>query len=160
MYLEQESLESVNEWIENSLKVGSGVAVIAKSLLGTYKAVLIITKWHGGHKDAYSEIEQVDIIIQYINEHFANYIKGSCVSSDIKELMVSNDYDKDIDAYSDYLTELMSSNGYYRVNQHITNIMACFKPYMLKNYPNELENMNTKELEVALVEFVKKHLHI
>jgi alpha-glucosidase (family GH31 glycosyl hydrolase) len=158
MYLGQDSLESVNEDINTYLKNGSRVSVIAKSLLGSDKATLIITKWYGGYIDEFNEVEQVDIFTQYINECFADDIKRSCVSLDIKRLMESNYYGVDMDEYSDYLTELMNSNGYQKVNHHITNIMACFKPYMLEKYPKEFENMNVKELEVALIDFVKEHL--
>jgi len=80
------------------------------------------------------------------------------VSSDIKRLMEENYSGIDMDEYGDYLTELMESRGYRRVNHHITNIMVCFKPYMMEKHPDELHNMSTKELELALIAFVKEHL--
>lgn len=162
IYLGQEDLESVGRDIEAYLRNGSDVKTIAESLLGTQKAEIIIAKWEGAHISELSEAEQIEVLSQYIKE-LQGSIKsgsGSCVSQDIKMLMQNNYYGINIDEYSDYLTELMNSDGYQRVNHHIINIMACFKPYMQEQYPEELRTISSKELEVALVKFVKEHLQV
>jgi len=158
IYLGQESLDSVNKDIETYLKNGSSVEVIANSLLGTDKAILIITKWCGGHIIEFTKAEQLDIFIHYINEHFKHHIDRSCVSDEVKELLKKNVVGKDIDDYADFLTELINSDGYRRVGHNLTNILACFKPYMDEKYPNKYDELSKNEKEVALVKFIKEHL--
>ncbi|MEN4053704.1 hypothetical protein [Sulfurimonas sp. NWX79] len=68
--------------------------------------------------------------------------------------------DIDLDAYGDYLTELMSKVGYREVNNHITEIIASFHPYMMENRKEEFEAMSGKELQVALVNYIKENLQI
>jgi len=159
LYLAQESLESVNRWIEHSLELGSSVASIVKGMVGTQRAMLIITKEYGIHiEEIKSDSEAAELLSEYINDTFQDCMKRSCVSPDIRRLMEDNYYGVNLDEYSDYLTELMNTNGYQRVNHHITNIMACFKPHMLEKYPHEFKSMSVKELEVALINFIKEHL--
>ncbi|TKI70900.1 hypothetical protein FCU45_00475 [Sulfurimonas crateris] len=162
IYLGQETPESINKDIEACLMNGSKVETIAKSFLGTEKAKIIITKWEGAHISELSEAEQIEILIAYISELQSNIksSRGSCVSQDIKKLMEDNYYGIDVDEYGDYLTELINSPGYQKVNHHIANIMACFKQYMQEQHPEEFKSMSVKELEVALVKFVKEHLQV
>lgn len=162
IYLGREDLESVGRDIEANLRNGSEIKTIAKGLLGAEKAEIIITKWEGAHISELSEAEQIEILIAYISELQSN-IKSSCsscVSQDIKKLMEDNYYGIDVDEYGDYLTELINSDGYQKVNHHIANIMACFKQYMQEQHPEEFKSMSVKELEVALVKFVKEHLQV
>lgn len=160
IYLGQETPESINKDIEACLMNGSKVETIAKSFLKTEKAKIIITKWEGAHISELSEAEQLEILIKYISELQSNIKSscGSCVSQDIKKLMEANYYGIDVDEYSDYLTELINSDGYTRVNHNISNILACFKPYIDEHYPSKYELLTKQEKEVALVNFIKEHL--
>ncbi len=157
MYLSQEGLDSVASWVQTNLKNGATVDKISNGLINSERGKVIITKWYGG-MDAYTQEEQRDIFTKYINENFKDYSKRSCVSPIIKKLMEENYLYADMDDYADFLTELLNTDGYQRVGHHITNIMACFAPYMRAKYPNEFENMNKHELEVELIAFIKEHL--
>lgn len=73
--------------------------------------------------------------------------------------MIKDNYvGMDIDEYGDFLTNLMNRDGYQRVNHHITNILACFKPYLEKAHPGRYKQLSKTELEIELIKFVKEHL--
>ncbi|WP_372998993.1 hypothetical protein [Sulfurimonas sp.] len=159
MYLGQESLEDVLSHIQGSLKRGSSVFSIARGMLGTPKAELIITKEYEMLMDAFkSDVEVVKLLVEYINDTFNHDIQKSCVSDVIKSIMEKHFYGIDIDDYSDHLTELLNSGAYQRVNHHLTNIMASYEVHMKTEYPKEFENMTTNEHEVAIIDFIKENL--
>jgi hypothetical protein len=158
VYLGQESLESVYRDIEVLLYNGSKVSVIAKSLLGTDKAELIISKWHGEHVDSFSDEEQIDICTQYINEQFKYPKESLYLSSEIKEFMKNHHIEMEVDDYSDFLTELINSDGYLRVSNNLISLCVYFKPYMDEYHPNQYEKLTKYEIEVGLIRFIKKHL--
>ena len=158
IYLGQESLETVEEWIRVQLKNGSKKEVVANSMLGKERGNIIVSKWDGSTVNSLSHDEQLTIIKEFIDEKFKYHIERSCVSDEIKELMKDNYVGMDIDAYGDCLTDLMNSAGYQTVNHHITNILACFKPYLEKAHPRRYEQLSKIELEIELVKFVKEHL--
>lgn len=158
MYEEPETLESVKHWIEQNLNRGSTVANIAKAILGTQKAQVIITKECDRYIEEISNDEVFKLLVEYINDIFRDHMKRSCVSDVIRNIMERNFYGIDIDEYSDYLTVLLNEGAYQRVNHHITNIMASYEPYMKVEYPDDFESMTQKEHEVALIKFIKENL--
>jgi len=87
-------------------------------------------------------------------------LNSSCISEEVKELLLNTFRGMDLDDYGDFLTELMNRAGYRKITHHLTSIVASFEPYMIQNRKEEFENMNELELEVVLVNYIKDNLKI
>ncbi|WP_152183161.1 hypothetical protein [Sulfurimonas indica] len=159
-YLKEETYEDVYRFVKKQLELGSTVGSIANAMLGNRKGELIITKWYGTSLMGLNREEQICIFTRFINEELGEYIPKICLSKDVQERVMQILNDIDLDAYGDYLTELMSKVGYREVNNHITEIIASFHPYMMENRKEEFEAMSGKELQVALVNYIKENLQI
>ena len=158
-YLVQENLEDVLSYIEGSLKRGSSVFAIARGMVGTNKAKLIVTKEYEMYMDEFqSDREVLKLLIKYINDSFKHYIERSCVTNTIKKIMEKHFYGVDIDEYSDFLTEKLNEEPYKRVHHHITSIAVSYEPYMKEYHPEEFSQMSMSECEVGLIKFIKEHL--
>jgi len=159
-YLKEETYEDVYQFVKKQLELGSTVSSIANAMLGNRKGELIITKWYGTSLMGLNREEQICIFTSFINKELGEYIPQSCVSSNVKERLLKLFSGLDLDVYGDYLTELMSKVGYQEVNNHITEIIASFQPYMMENRKEEFESMSGKELQVALVNYIKENLQV
>ncbi len=156
---ENETLESVEEFIETSLLQGIKICDIAKELFGGSRAELIIVKEFGMHRGQLRNRKStLKLLEEYIRDNFNYIVKRSSVSDVIKNITKKNFDGIDLDEYADYLTELLSVGAYQRINHHITNIMASYEPYMKEHDLEKFENMSNDEHEVELVKYIKENL--
>jgi hypothetical protein len=69
-----DTLESVDEYIKVYLDSEIDEISIAKSLLGTNKGILLITKEFGKHYDSLNDDERIAIFMEYIYDNFTRYV--------------------------------------------------------------------------------------
>ncbi len=157
-YLNPETLEDVERFIESSLKLGSSVRRIAEGLAGHEKGVLLLTKELGLPVAGMNRGEIVGEFVAYINEEFAGHIKGSGISNEMQELLEKRYGGMDMDEYCDFITDVVNQDPYQKVHHDVTQIILCFDDYMTKHHPEEYQAMTLKEREVALIGAIKEHL--
>ncbi len=158
LYLGQETLESVEQWIRLQLNNGATVFRIVESMTGTTRGDIVISKWDGSSASSMSYDEQFQTIKEYIHLTCKSEVRVSGLSDEVREIMLTSYVGMDFDEYADFLTNLMNSKGYQKISTHITSILASFKPYMIKRFPHKFEKLSEEDIEVELLRFIKKHL--
>ena len=157
VYLGQETLETVEEWIGIQLGNGAKKESVVKSLIGTERGDLIISKWDGSVISSLSREEQFEIIWNFIEEQCKFSFYEATEKKGIDQIINESYGDMDKDIFDDFITELMGSKGYNEVNDCVTKILASFKPYT-KVQTEKYAKLSKQDLQIELVKFLIEHL--
>lgn len=158
VYLGQEGLEEVNQFIELQLNNGSTVDAIVNAMKRDAKGALIITKEYGESIEYLQPADITEMLKEYVEENFSDHIVTSGITDEMQRVLEENFNGMDLDEYADTLTSTLSEGCYQKIHKPITEIMISFEPYMREKIGEKYDELSELEKEVALMETIKDHL--
>ena len=158
IWLNPETLEDVERFIEHSISRGSTARQIAEAIACQEKGMLLLTKELGVTASTMSREEVLEEFIDYINELFSEFIENSEVSDEMMELLRERYGLMSLDDLADHITKTISSAPYHNVHQSVTQIILSFDIDMKQNEPEKYEAMSLREREEAMINTIKSRL--